>query len=151
MRALEMNIRKMMADDPVLASAFDKGADRPNPSKYHLSDAPPRSNAPPVDSSRYAPAPDRYSSNDRDQYGPPMAKPPLYGAPQGDNAPAGLMKQQSSPPRRKQGLNNLYETEDNLRLRAEKQAAYSQQLQQQVSRRRCVAVGAWSETVTCRG
>jgi hypothetical protein len=152
MRALEMNIRKMMADDPVLASAFEKGADRPNPSKYHLSDAAPRSSAPPVDSSRYAPAADRYSSNDREQYGPPSTKPPPYGVPPGNNAPTGPMRQQASPPRRKQGLNNLYETEDNLRLRAEKQAAYSQQLQQQVRRLHCAwRVGALSETMRCDG
>lgn len=143
MRALEMNIRKMLADDPVLASAFEKGdapSERPNPSKYHLSDAAPRLSAPPADHSRYPSTSDRYSVNDRDQYNPPSTKPPHYGAPPANHAPAGLMKQQPSPPRRKQGLNNLYETEDNLRLRAEKQAAYSQQLQQQVGPSR------WSAT-----
>jgi hypothetical protein len=49
-----------------------------------------------------------------------------------DSNPQGL-RGNASPVRRKGGaIANLYETDDHLRLKAEKQALYSQQLQQQV-------------------
>lgn len=145
MRAIEANIRNMLADDPALASVVDRTPGH-NASdvatKYHLSQNNYRFNDP----NQYNYPPHNYPSqrpkdndnlsyqgtNSNNPYRPPPQALALGRGVPGMALPDSVARNlQNSPPRRK-GLNNLYETDENLRLRAEKQAAYSQQLQQQV-------------------
>lgn len=122
MRQLEDNIRKMLEETPGMAQSI---LERPMP-ELRTNDYPERFDGKYLHPSPRVSEPRRVGPYVGDPLQGIRSQPPQLTARQQATIA------QQSPPRRRAGLSQLFETEDNLRMKAEKQAAYSQQLQQQM-------------------
>jgi hypothetical protein len=144
MRALEASLRKMMDNEQGLRDEEPYT----EPSKYHLVNDQQRNSSYNNNNNNNHPGgnkdirstiqpnhPTSYTSSQYSQKQYPekeLISPRYLSNPNIRNDPIQGIRAQLSPPRRKGGISQLYETDENVRIKAEKQALYSQQLQQQV-------------------